>query len=338
VSDTKIYRAADVGYGWTKFSTGPVRADGDGRIVIDAQGFQSAPFQRVAGFEMGSVGKLPKMTTVSVAGISYCVSEDPTLLGPAASTRIEGDNFVSSVAHEVCLAAAIKEMGVNEIESLVLGTPVGNFATAKEALLKKFSDGITFDGRSVPIRQLRVLAQPIGGLVWHYFSTSRASELKGVQRLLVDVGYGTLDWVVTQGLIPNPTKSGSTRDGVSKFIDAVCRMLEDGQSGIDKDAVTIEGVDKLITRNTPFVYGGREWTFADVAPQVAKIAEDATQKILASIGRTKTLQSVVLMGGGARLYQSVLHKALQPLKIELIGDAQYANVNGFQLIAEPKNK
>jgi plasmid segregation protein ParM len=333
---TKIYRAADVGYGWTKYTTRSLRNDGDGRLVADAQSFQSAPFPRVGSFDMGGVGPQPKIISVNVAGIEYCVSDEPAKIAPASSSRGKGESYVESIAYEVCLAAAIKAMNVNEIDSLVLGTPVGNFQTAKASLVKKFSDGIRFDGRSVPIHKLRVLVQPIGGLIWHYFSNSRVGEIKEAPRLLVDVGYGTLDWVVTEGLTPNPAKSGSTHDGVSAFVDAICLMLRNGESRIGKDSLMIDRVDKLLTRHAAFTRDGREWTYPEIAPHVTTLAQTATQNILESIGDPAMLESVVLMGGGARLYQGTLSKALHPLKIELIGNAQYANVNGFQIIAEPR--
>ena len=58
------------------------------------------------------------------------------------------------------------------------------------------------------------------------------------------------------------------------------------------------------------------------------------QLILSKVGDTGTLRSVVLMGGGAPLLQSALAKALKPIDVEVIANARYANIKGFQAIAQ----
>lgn len=45
-------------------------------------------------------------------------------------------------------------------------------------------------------------------------------------------------------------------------------------------------------------------------------------------------QSVVLMGGGAPLYKDALVKAFKSKPIEVVDAARFANVRGFQLLAE----
>jgi len=63
-------------------------------------------------------------------------------------------------------------------------------------------------------------------------------------------------------------------------------------------------------------------------------ATQAVQSILSHIGDAGTLQSVVLMGGGAPLFQSALAAAFRPIEVEVIASARFANVKGFQSVAE----
>ena len=45
-------------------------------------------------------------------------------------------------------------------------------------------------------------------------------------------------------------------------------------------------------------------------------------------------QSVVLMGGGAPLYKDALNKAFNSTTVEVVDAARFANVRGFQLMAQ----
>ena len=327
-------RASDVGYGWTKFSVGEVEKGTTGGAVVKTDAFQSLPFAKQTIFDMGGLGKGPRLIDVNFLEDDYCVSDNPSIVAPASTTRIKGEKFVASREYGVCLAAAIKSMGVSSLDKLVLGTPVGNYVSAKKILEERFSECIEFDGRSVAIKKLQVVAQPIGGLVWHYFSTNSVKSISDTPRLLIDAGYGTLDWVVAHGLTPNVSESGSSSDGVSKFVDEVFLRLREGEKGISESAVLRNKIDRLITRDESLFYRGKTHERKEYEEVINKMADDAVQLVSSSIGDPSFLQSIVLMGGGARLFQRALHKSFGGIPVELIADARNANVCGFQIIAE----
>jgi plasmid segregation protein ParM len=274
------------------------------------------------------------MWTLRFKGQDMAVSDVPAQLAAGASLRVRGDNYVNTTAYEVCMAAAVKAMNLDHIETLVVGTPVGNFEHVRAVLLEKYRDGIAFDERQVSVGTLRVIVQPVGGLIWHYLSTQRGGSIKGVNRLLVDVGYGTLDWVVANGLVVNPARSGSASFGVSSFLDGAYNVVREGRSGIDKDATLLEGLDGLLVRGAPLFYRGKTWQRSDLSEMIEGKATQAVQSILSHIGDAGTLQSVVLMGGGAPLFQSALAAAFRPIEVEVIASARFANVKGFQSVAE----
>lgn len=328
-----VGRAIDVGYGWTKFTVGELRNQ-NGVLDVAVDAFQSAPFPKPITIDTAGLARGPRLWTVRVKGQDMAVSEAPAMLAGGASLRVRGDNYVNTTAYEVCMAAAVKSMNLNHIDHLVVGTPVGNFDHVRAVLQDKYRDGIRFDDRHVAIGSLRVIVQPVGGLIWHYLATQRGGEIKGVNRLLVDVGYGTLDWVVANGLVVNGSRSGSASFGVSSFIEGAYGVVRDGRSGIDKDATLLDGLDGLLVRGIPMYYRGKKWERSDLEEMIAPKAQQAVQSILSHIGDAGTLQSVVLMGGGAPLYQTALASAFHPLEVEVISAARYANVKGFQAVAE----
>ena len=40
------------------------------------------------------------------------------------------------------------------------------------------------------------------------------------------------------------------------------------------------------------------------------------------------------MGGGANLYGQVIARALSPIPVEIVENPRYANIRGFQILAE----
>ena len=70
------------------------------------------------------------------------------------------------------------------------------------------------------------MAQPVGGLIWHYYAKGLQNQLGQQTRVLVDVGQGTLDWVAVQGLKANFERSGSVQLGVGQFVDRIIEEMK----------------------------------------------------------------------------------------------------------------
>lgn len=327
----RVERAIDVGYGWTKFSTSNAFIV-DAKITIDVQAFQSLPMPVTReAFDLSTSSEYKGMSVlVKLKDSAYLVSDAPTY--SADALRVRGSNYSSTEQYEVCMAAAVKAMKVSCLDHLVVGTPVGDYESTKAVLKAKFGKGIDVDGKAVEIRNLHVVAQPVGGLVWHYYSKGLQSQLVQQPRLLVDVGHGTLDWVAVQGLKTNFDRSGSVRLGVSHFVDRVVEEIK-GVKGLE-DVSFSDQVDQMLLLNKPLPFGDQSFRFEDFQSLIEQIASRGVQHIESSIGDLRMYQSVVLMGGGAPLYKVALGKAFKTTRIEIVDNARFANVRGFQLLAE----
>ena len=325
-------RAIDTGYGWTKFTTGHARRSNEG-IAVDVEAFQSVPMVvKGESIDLPASGETAGSSIlVRLNGTAYRVSDQPTYSKDVI--RIRGDGYTQSEPYAVCMAAAVKAMGLERLDHLVVGTPVGNYESAKASLKAKFGEGIDVDGRIIEVKHLHVVAQPIGGLVWHYYANSRQSDLSRHPRVLVDVGHGTLDWVAVQGLKTNLDRCGSVTYGVSRFIDRVTQAIKGSGQGIE-DAWFSDTVDQMLMQNRPLIYRGQEHRRENFESLIEQIASEGVQHIMASLGDVGMFQSVVLMGGGGRLYQRALATAFKPIPIEEVAAARFANVRGFQLLAE----
>jgi plasmid segregation protein ParM len=344
-------RAWDVGYGWTKLSLSEFTREGS-RLHVPVTAFQSAPFPKPRAFgiehvtsvemTMAAVGTTTTaqrasahtLTPVRIDGVEYCVSDAPSKFVPEISSRVRGPDYVRSKSYRICMAAAAKLTGLREIKCLILGTPVANFESAKTALLAQYADGVRYDDTEVTIGSLKVLPRPMGGLVWHYLSQQRSAEIGEHQRLLIDVGYGTLDWVVSSGLNANTALSGSSHLGVSAYVDALSHEITQGVRGFGENLALADAIDKLLVLDRAFDYKGVRRQRTEFIGLITQIAHQAIQQIMSSIGNVDLLSAVVLMGGGAALMEDALKRAFAHLPLERIAAPQFANVRGFQMIAQ----
>jgi hypothetical protein len=158
--------------------------------------------------------------------------------------------------------------------------------------------------------------------------------VEDVERLWLDVGYGALDRVVAKAVVVNSSCSSAASYGVSSFLDDAYREVRGGAPGAEQGTTLMEGLDRLLVRGNELFYRGRTWQRQDFAGIAEARAQQAVQLILSKVGDTGTLRSVVLMGGGAPLLQSALAKAVKPKDVEVIANARYANIKGFQAIAQ----
>jgi plasmid segregation protein ParM len=326
-------RAIDLGYGWVKYATGNSTRDESDRTIVPVDSFQSIVWSNPAQFGVPELSST-KLLTVRVGSQRFAVSKEPESVAPRSAVRMKGDDYVSTTQYGVCMAAAIKAMRVGSINTLVVGTPVGNYVKARQDILSRFSSGVQFDNVEVPIKRLRVVPQPIGGLFWHMISSRRQAELMGKIRLLIDAGYGTLDWVVANGNTANAETSGSNGYGVSKFIDAVASNIKGSSHGIGADLLFSAAVDTMITMGRPFDFAGKSQHLDLHAETIDQTAHVALQDLKSQVGSFDMIASILVMGGGANLYARALKRMAGDISIEYVAQPQFANVRGFQLLAE----
>lgn len=318
---TECNRAIDLGYGWTKVSTG------DGAV----HSFQSLPWRNPR--TLGTNENPSQVMTVVVGGVAYGVSDEPEIYAPHDAMRTRGDGYVASDQYAICMAAAVKVMRVSTINRLVVGTPVGNYKQARKELMKRFDKGITFDTVHVPISRLQVIPQPIGGLAFHLHDAG-GSEALDEPRLLIDIGYGTLDWVWATGARVNAERSGSSSNGVASFIDAVYRAIHGDAHGLGQDLLEVACIDKMLSRGKPFTLNGERHSRETHEKLIDALARAAFNELLQRVGSLRMCHSIVLMGGGAEIYKKAVMAAAGRVPVHLVRDPQWANIRGFQLLAD----
>lgn len=333
----------DIGYGNTKVVWSHA-LDKQGKSRWGELCFRSITPPVVVDEESTGIGSHPDRVLIELNGQSYYA-------GPAATMGVEAraldPNYIDTDQHEVLLRVAIhlamRELGrfVSDIDMLVLGLPVSGFASRggrlNEIALKPRAIPVPrhmrVDGRTnitVKAKECLVLPQPFGGL--RAASENAASDdpifQSGKLSMIIDPGYRTLDWFVSNGTSPELKLSGSFDGGVSNILREVSQRIgfDHGTGSLEFDQVE-EGLQ----------YGQINLGFKviDMKPYEKVAADVARREIAAFLGRIDSnrtkVSKVLLTGGGAKYYEAALKEKLPGYKIETMASSVMSNARGFWL-------
>jgi plasmid segregation protein ParM len=327
MSGEPIVRAADVGYGNTKYVQS-IKADGTPQCAL---------FPSIAVTPAGNMGEgmmIRKRDTmiVEVDGREYEVGPGAALAqGSRGHERVLNEDYVQSAQYMALMRGAMKSMNVPHIDHLIVGLPV-KFLEGKTEVIKERLTGVhpLGGGQSVEVRSVGVVAQPVGGFIDFVKRERMYAHASDGTNLLIDPGFFTLDWVVAKGLDVMNKLSDSKEYGVSEILKSIARQLEREEQcsfddlnwideGLRKGEVRIEGKTRAMDR---YIKKAME----AVKPGIAALKN--------SIGHAKTIDRIYLVGGGARYFSGAIREEFPNHPIFTVQEAVFANVRGFQIAGE----
>lgn len=217
------------------------------------------------------------------------------------------------------------------IELLVTGLPVEYFLSGNERsiLEERITGEHAFpDGSTVLVRQGWAIPQPVGGFLHHALSTGAYDALRESLCLVIDCGFGTVDWVVCKGLKVTWERSGSVPGGLSQPLARLAKAISEEQGGV---SVEIERLDAALRKGQTLDLFGHPYDFGPLLPKVMPMMDQVAYAILDRVGRLSDIGAVILVGGGALLYQESIRKFCPRNPVVVVEDALHANVKGYLL-------
>lgn len=308
--------------------------------------FRSITTNVVANEESAGLASHPDRVLIEHNGQSYYA-------GPAATMGVEArsldPNYIETDQYEVLLRASIhlamRELGrfSNSIDLLVVGLPVSGFTSrgrrlheiamqARQIPVPKHLVHTTGGASSIEVKASRclVLPQPFGGLRAAAQNAPADDPIyqPGKLTMIIDPGYRTLDWFVSNGMSPELKLSGSYDGGVSYILRIVSQQVgfDHGTGSLEFDQVE-EGLSSGKI-NLGF-------KVIDMAPYQQLAVDAARREIAAFLGRIDMnkaqLTRVILTGGGAKFYEQALRERLPGYSIESMSDSVMSNARGYWL-------
>lgn len=220
------------------------------------------------------------------------------------------------------------------LDLLVTGLPVEYFLSGNERsiLEERITGEHGFpDGSTVLIKQGWAIPQPVGGFLHHALSTGSYDDLRESLCLVVDCGFGTVDWVVCKGLKVTWERSGSVPGGLSQPLARLAKAISEEHGGA---FVEIDRLDAALRRGRTIDLYGHPYDFGPLLAKVMPMMDQVANSILDRVGRLSDIGAVILVGGGAALYQESIRRMCPRNSLVLVDEAMYANVKGYLLAGE----
>jgi len=330
-------RALDLGFGFTKYSRGHTNRD----LSLDVGVFPSYAAPAVDDSLGAGVLKNLNVVTVEVDGARYNVGEDAKNAGSGQARQLLERSFFTSPQYLALAKGALTFMDVPPagISVLTVGLPLTTFGDEdlRQAIEQRLSGSHDIpcggETRTVDVKRINLIPQVLGSLIALALPTGRMTEIQAERNLTIDVGYGTLLWLMTEGLKPVPARSSGNMGGVSSLLQAVVRSID---ASAASNVGILERVDQaLLHGHTAIKVNGKTVELSQHSAHLgAAISENLTE-MLRSIGSASDVDNVFLTGGGAHLYRDALRKAFPGREITEARDgSQFTNVRGFQLLSE----
>lgn len=323
---------ADVGHGHTKFGI-----HGGPRFSIPSQ---------VANGSEASYSQVRSEVLYDNDIRTVKVGDKPLVVGPDVAnvmptdteTEVLGPDYSNSDTYAALLYGAMAYMldsrQQDEVEMLALGLPVSAFASRHERLAKRFTDKHVVDtsGRTVTVRRTVVFPQPLGGYATYLASLGSEAQ-QAPTALIVDPGYGTVDWFVCKGMHVLTARCGDVKRGMGAVLRAIADALIKENDFDATPSETVRQIDRALRERQTLRMYGREIDMDRYSHAGASIIEEAANAVRNSIGSGADVDAIVMVGGGAEFYASAIQERFKSHAVHVLDDPAYANVTGYGLLA-----
>jgi plasmid segregation protein ParM len=264
--------------------------------------------------------------TIEIAGAHYEVGPDAGLAAGKKTSRVLNSSYVNSAQYQALLFGSLVMMGEKVIDMLVLGLPVENWSRREELKLLVVGKH-TINGQDYTVNDVWIIVQPMGGLFAHSNTIGQEAynELRQMNILSVDPGYGTFDFCMSFGLKLNESLSGGSSDhGMSAVLESVSQRLTLAFGGMSD--IPIERIDEAFWKNKNFIrIAGRKYPFPicsgkdmddnevdihfNVKNSISDVTRSAITKLVNKVGNGGDVDVILLMGGSWEVYLPALKEA-----------------------------
>lgn len=358
MSNSKVIRAIDAGYGLTKFVS---EAGADGTLNCRHFPSMAVPSDPAT---MRSLSIRDRNTIdVTVNGAQYEVGVDVLQAQTGNDVGREiGESWSRSDTYRAVMLGAMHYMNVPEIDTLVLGLPVNQYLSEERCnqLAREYTGEFKLPGgRAVTIKEVVLRPQPFGGYIdmgnhLDLINKSIAelkksadvnlaiSEINDAAALvenhcvlIVDPGEHTLDWLlVDRGQINTKASGAASDSGRHRIVRDVQRALENDLSRQINPA-NIPRINEALRTGQPLRLGGQQIDLKDYDTVVAQSVADPISRLIEGLrGLEDRIDLILVVGGHPGIYERALKERFPFTPVVVPTESLYANVRGFQRMGE----
>jgi plasmid segregation protein ParM len=123
-------------------------------------------------------------------------------------------------------------------------------------------------------------------------------------------------------------RSGSVPAGMSLILDKLCELIS---QDLSYTFTRINLIDEGIRNNFRMKIQGEIYDFSHLIPKIDDHILASIQSISRSVGNVDDIDNVLLVGGGAKCYQSIIERLIKHRNIVIRDNSIYSNVKGFYI-------
>lgn len=324
-----IIRSIDLGFGFVKLDE-----YNNETKELEYKSFPAlAPRASNTDMSAGILGKRDTVV-VDVDGTKYEIGPDSVDLETSDVVRALNDSYIFTDQYKALTLGALYYIHEEEIDLLVVGLPVSNLHQAGELYKLLKGEHKVNDGFSVNVKEVLVLAQPIGGLYYcmKCVDNEDFEDLKEEKNLIIDPGFLTFDFVLANGDKPNENKSDSKPGGVSKILEAIAKSISEKHK-IRYD--NLSAIDKGLRKTSRKIkISGKPEPLEEHIKNTKSVLESSITYMTNLVGDGSDIDNIIVVGGGAKIFEKAIKAHYPDREIHIIDDSQFANVKGYQKAGE----
>lgn len=329
-SMSKIISSIDIGWGYTKLAS----RDAQGTLLTKA--FPSlAPRHVGASLDLDFLD-VRDTVVVAVDSIEYEVGPDSADLDATDATRNLNTQFIHTDQYKALFLGALSFLDQPVIDLLVVGLPLSGMTNKDKLKQLVVGKHKVAGGKVVEVKDALVVPQPLGGL-YHVLKGNNglpvSDKLLGADHemnLVIDPGFLTFDFLLTNGTKVIENRSNAHPGGVSKVLRSIADSIsQKHQISFDN----LSAIDRGLKTRSLRINGETE----DLLPHIANtrpVIEGSVNYMKNIVGDGSDIVNVILIGGGADVFRKVIAEFYPKHTLTVIEGGQLANVSGYQIIGE----
>jgi plasmid segregation protein ParM len=270
---------------------------------------------------------------VKVDGTEYEVGPDSADLDSNDSSRNLNDSYIHTEQYKAVFFGALHYIGEPVIDTLVVGLPLSNMQAAPKLKAMVVGKHKITDTMTVEVKDALVMPQPLGGLYYCLSQKDRNEELEFMDEevnLIVDPGFLTFDFLLSNGQRVVENRSSAYNGGVSKVLRSIADSIS-AKFGIKYE--NLSAIDKGLRRRKIKINGQVE-QLEEHIKNTRPIIEGSVNYMKNIVGDGSDIDNIILLGGGATVYKRTIETFFPNHKVHTMEESQTANVQGFQLAGE----
>lgn len=321
------YLGLDIGYSNVIGTFG----NGNGQHESIVRPSQAAPLKEVPGDSALRAGEV----LVDVDGELWIAFAAP---GRVQDGRELHEHYTKSAAYKALFKASLLHAAgeSNVIDHLVTGLPVSQ--SRDESYVQGVVEMMTGShkvtaNRTIEVKSVTVVAQPIGTLTDIYCSSDHAEVVEESVSLILDPGFFSVDWVLFDHKELISQSSSSSVKAMSVLLEACNSDIarhHGGNPGMEKIEHALQS-----GRNYIMMFGQR----VDLTDHLRRAADIVIPAVFTEIKQTlrfhkgRAIDCVILGGGGADVYEPYTKQEFPESLVIKPVDSVKSNAIGFYHIA-----